>query len=190
MSEELERMRKDYAALKAELDGQKILNGRLMDKVFSKNVSMLGHNKKLGVFMGIFALAFILSSAAIKGVDMRYVLLPALLCLVIVACYMVLYNRLGRIDCQDNVLATVVRVRKFRKNYMLMNGILWLLAFGVLAFLLPVVYGSFAVAANGIAAVIFVCAIVVVCVIAQYLVDCKVLKACDEIIDRLNHTSA
>lgn len=189
-TDEFEQLQKEYACLKADFDKQKILNEQLVDKIFKKNVKVLDTNKKNSVFICVVAIMFVLLVAVIKGVDMKYAILPALLCLVIMVGYLILYHKLGRVEYgQDNILEMLIKMRKFKKNYMLLNGVLWLLSIGLMAFLIPVIYGSFTISLYGIIAIAFVCVIFIICIVIQYLIDKKVLKACDDIIDRLNYES-
>lgn len=189
-TDEFEQLQKEYACLKADFDKQKILNEQLVDKIFKKNVKVLDTNKKNSVFICVVAIMFVLLVAVINGVDMKYAILPALLCLVIMVGYLILYHKLGRVEYgQDSILEMLIKMRKFKKNYMLLNGVLWLLSIGLMAFLIPVIYGSFTISLYGIIAIAFVCVIFIICIVIQYLIDKKVLKACDDIIDRLNYES-
>lgn len=189
-TDEFEQLQKEYACLKADFDKQKMLNEQLVDKIFKKNVKVLDTNKKNSVFICVAAIIFVLLVAVINGVDMKYAILPALLCLVIMVGYLILYHKLGRVEYgQDSILEMLIKMRKFKKNYMLLNGVLWLLSIGLMAFLIPVIYGSFTISLYGIIAIAFVCVIFIICIVIQYLIDKKVLKACDDIIDRLNYES-
>lgn len=189
-TDEFEQLQKEYACLKADFDKQKILNEQLVDKIFKKNVKVLDTNKKTSVFICVVAIMFVLLVAVINGVDMKYAILPALLCLVIMVGYLILYHKLGRVEYgQDSILEMLIKMRKFKKNYMLLNGVLWLLSIGLMTFLIPVIYGSFTISLYGIIAIAFVCVIFIICIVIQYLIDKKVLKACDDIIDRLNYES-
>lgn len=189
-TDEFEQLQKEYACLKADFDKQKILNEQLVDKIFKKNVKVLDTNKKTSVFICVAAIIFVLLVAVVNGVDMKYAILPALLCLVIMVGYLILYHKLGRVEYgQDSILEMLIKMRKFKKNYMLLNGVLWLLSIGLMAFLIPVIYGSFTISLYGIIAIAFVCVIFIICIVIQYLIDKKVLKACDDIIDRLNYES-
>ena len=189
-TDEFEQLQKEYACLKADFDKQKILNEQLVDKIFKKNVKVLDTNKKTSVFICVVAIMFVLLVAVINGVDMKYAILPALLCLVIMVGYLILYHKLGRVEYgQDSILEMLIKMRKFKKNYMLLNGVLWLLSIGLMAFLIPVIYGSFTISLYGIIAIAFVGVIFIICIVIQYLIDKKVLKACDDIIDRLNYES-
>lgn len=189
-TDEFEQLQKEYACLKADFDKQKILNEQLVDKIFKKNVKVLDTNKNTSVFICVAAIIFVLLVAVVKGVDMKYAILPALLCLVIMVGYLILYHKLGRVEYgQDSILEMLIKMRKFKKNYMLLNGVLWLLSIGLMAFLIPVIYGSFTISLYGIIAIAFVCVIFIICIVIQYLIDKKVLKACDDIIDRLNYES-
>ena len=189
-TDEFEQLQKEYACLKADFDKQKILNEQLVDKIFKKNVKVLDTNKKTSVFICVVAIMFVLLVAVINGVDMKYAILPALLCLVIMVGYLILYHKLGRVEYgQDSILEMLIKMRKFKKNYMLLNGVLWLLSIGLMTFLIPVIYGSFTISLYGIIAIAFVCVIFMICIVIQYLIDKKVLKACDDIIDRLNYES-
>ena len=93
-TDEFEQLQKEYACLKADFDKQKILNEQLVDKIFKKNVKVLDTNKKTSVFICVVAIMFVLLVAVINGVDMKYAILPALLCLVIMVGYLILYHKL------------------------------------------------------------------------------------------------
>ena len=154
--DELGQMRDEYANLKEELDRQKIINGKLMENTFRKN-------------------AFALPVAA-----------GLALCLIIMAGYIVVYRKLDFKDGMADIKTTALKVRRFRKNYIRLQLASYVLAIGFIIISAPFIFPGFLATAKGLAAIaLFFIVIFIACACAQYFTDRKVLKACDEIIDRL-----
>ena len=104
--------------------------------------------------------------------------------------YVLIYRKLGKIEVgTDNVLSTVTRLRKFKRNYMIVNTLSWVLVAGLMCFAFPEIRATFSAPWLGIAAVTFMGVAVLAGICIQYFVDRKVLGACDDIIDRLKDRS-
>ena len=104
--------------------------------------------------------------------------------------YVFIYHKLGKIESgTDNVLATVTRLRNFKRNYMIVNTVSWVLVAGLMCFIFPEIHNTFLIPERGFAAIVIICVAVLAGVCIQYFIDRKVLKACDDIIDHLKDRS-
>lgn len=183
--DELEKMRDEYAGLKEELDRQKIINGKLMENTFRKNIDVLDSNKKTGIAVCVVMTLFLAALATFMEAFTLPVAAGVALCLIIMAGYIVLYRRMDFKDGIDDVRTTALKVRKFRKDYIKfqLTSYAWVLGFIIIS--APFIFKGFLATAKGLAAIALIIVIFIACACAQYLTDKKVLKACDEIIDRL-----
>lgn len=183
--DELEKMRDEYAGLKEELDRQKIINGKLMVSTFRKNVDVLDSNKKTGIAVCVVMALFLAALATFMEAFTLPVAAGVALCLIIIAGYIVVYRRIDFKDGIDDVRTTALKVRKFRKDYIKfqLTSYAWVLGFIIIS--APFIFKGFLATAKGLAAIALIIVIFIACACAQYLTDKKVLKACDEIIDRL-----
>ena len=183
--DELEQMRDEYANLKEELDRQKIINGKLMESTFRKNVDVLDSNKKTGIAVCVVMALFLAALATFMEAFTLPVAAGVALCLIIIAGYIVVYRRIDFKDGIDDVRTTALKVRKFRKDYIKfqLTSYAWVLGFIIIS--APFIFKGFLATSKGLAAIALIIVIFIACACAQYLTDKKVLKACDEIIDRL-----
>lgn len=186
MCDELRQMKSDYECLKADMDQQVIINRQLMEKVLRNNIGVLDADRKTTMIGVSAAILIVLGVSLIKGLDMWLAGMLVAFYLLLLIGYVVIYHKLGKIECgTDNVLSTVVRLRKFKRNYMIVNTVSWVLAVGLICFLLPEIHSTFRIHERGVAAVVFLCVALLVGLCMQYFVDRKVLRACDGIIDHL-----
>ena len=117
-SEELEQMRLQYASLKEDLEKQKIINGKMMESVFRKNIGILDTDRKIGIAGGLVAVPLVFAVCIIQGLDMWIAVVLGAVFLAQTVAYLMLYRRLGPVgNGQENVLDTAVGIRKFRKGY-------------------------------------------------------------------------
>lgn len=183
--DELEKMRDEYAGLKEELDRQKIINGKLMESTFRKNVDVLDSNKKTGIAVCVVMALFLAALATFMEAFTLPVAAGVALCLIIIAGYIVVYRRIDFKDGIDDVRTTALKVRKFRKDYIKfqLTSYAWVLGFIIIS--APFIFKGFLSTVKSLTAIAFIIVIFIACACAQYFTDRKVLKACDEIIDRL-----
>lgn len=183
--DELEKMRDEYAGLKEELDRQKIINGKLMESTFRKNVDVLDSNKKTGIAVCVVMALFLAALATFMEAFTLPVAAGVALCLIIIAGYIVVYRRIDFKDGIDDVRTTALKVRKFRKDYIKfqLTSYAWVLGFIIIS--APFIFKGFLATVKSLTAIAFIIVIFIACACAQYFTDRKVLKACDEIIDRL-----
>ncbi len=185
-SEELEQMRLQYASLKEDLEKQKIINGRMMESVFRKNVGILDADRKIGIAGGLAAIPFVFAVCIIQGLDMWIAVVLGAGFLAQAVCYLILYRRLGPVgNGQANVLETAVGIRKFRKGYIVVNTALWVLVLTVFVVMGVDIYHAWSPPVKGLAAVGILCVIALAAMFAEYLYGRRILKACDGIIRRL-----
>lgn len=190
MYDELRQMKSDYECLKADMDKQVIVNRQLMETVLRNKVSVLDSNRKTAVASISAAILIILAASYIKGLDMCLAGVIAALYVLMLIGYVLIYHKLGKIECgTDNVLSTVTRLRKFKRNYMIVNAVSWVLVAGLMCFIFPEIYDVFLIPERGVAAIAFMCVAVLAGVFLQYFVDRKVLRACNDIIDHLKDRS-
>lgn len=188
--DELPQMKADYEHLKADVDKQTIINRKLMEMVFRNKVSVLDSNRRTSLVSVSAAILATLAVSYIRGLDMRLAGMIAAFYLLMLTGYALIYRKLGKIEYgSDNILSTVTRLRKFKRNYMIVNTVSWMLVAALMCFLFPEIYDSFRIPERGIAAIAFMCVALLVGICSQYCMDRKVLKACDDIINRLKDRS-
>lgn len=188
--EELRQMKSDYEYLKAGMDRQAIISGKLMETVFRNKTGKLDSNRKT-TLSGLGAAVLItLAASYIRGVDMYLAGMIAAFFLLLLIAYVIIYHKLGKIEYgTDDVFSTVTRLRRFKRNYMVVNIVSWILVAGLMFFIFPEIRSTFSSPERGIAAVAFMCVAILAGICTQYFIDRKVLRACDDIIDHLEDRS-
>lgn len=186
MYDELRQMKSDYDYLKADMDKQLIINRQLMELVLRKHVDVLDSNRRTTLAGVGAAILIILAASYIKGLDMCLAGMLAAFYVLLLMGYVFIYHKLGKIEYgADDLLSTVTRLRKFKRNYMIVNTVSWVLAIGLMCFIFPAIYNTFRVPERGIAAITFMCVAIFAGICIQYFIDRKVLRACDDIIKQL-----
>lgn len=186
MYDELRQMKSDYDYLKADMDKQLIINRQLMELVLRNHVDVLDSNRRTTLAGVGAAILIILAASYIKGLDMCLAGMLAAFYVLLLMGYVFIYHKLGKIEYgADDLLSTVTRLRKFKRNYMIVNTVSWILAIGLMCLIFPVIYNTFRVPERGIAAITFICVAIFAGVCIQYFIDRKVLRACDNIIKQL-----
>lgn len=186
MHDELRQMKSDYEHLKADMDRQTIINRQLMEKVFRNNANVLDSNRRTALASISAAIVITLIASYINGVSLLIICMIVAFYVIMLTGYIFIYHRLGKIEYgTDDILSTVTRLRKFKRNYMTVNTVSWILLAALMCFILPEIHNSYRIQAQGIAAMAFMCAAILIGACFQYFTDRKVLKACDSIIDHL-----
>lgn len=186
MYDELRQMKSDYDYLKADMDKQMIINRQLMELVLRNHVDVLDSNKRTTLAGVGAAILITLAASYIKGLDMSLAGMLAAFYVLLLMGYVFIYHKLGKIEYgADDLLSTVTRLRKFKRNYMIVNTVSWILAIGLMCLIFPVIYNTFRVPERGIAAITFICVAIFAGICIQYFIDRKVLRACDNIIKQL-----
>lgn len=186
MYDELRQMKSDYDYLKADMDKQLIINRQLMELVLRNHVDVLDSNRRTTLAGVGAAILITLAASYIKGLDMCLAGMLAAFYVLLLMGYVFIYHKLGKIEYgADDLLSTVTRLRKFKRNYMIVNTVSWILAIGLMCFIFPAIYNTFRVPERGIAAITFMCVAIFAGVCIQYFIDRKVLRACDNIIKQL-----
>lgn len=190
MYDELRQMKSDYECLKADMDKQVIINRQLMEAVLRNNVRVLDSNRRNTVVGLSAAILVIWVVSYVKGLDMRLAGMIAAFYVLMLIGYVFIYHKLGKIEYgTDNILSTVTGLRKFKRNYMVVNTVSWILVVGLMGFVFPEIYNTYRVPELGVAAIVFMCVAVLAGVGVQYFMDRKVLRSCDDIINRLKDIS-
>ncbi len=186
MYDELRQMKSDYDYLKADMDKQLIINRQLMELVLRNHVDVLDSNRRTTLAGVGAAILITLAASYIKGLDMCLAGMLAAFYVLLLMGYVFIYHKLGKIEYgADDLLSTVTRLRKFKRNYMIVNTVSWVLAIGLMCFIFPAIYNTFRVPERGIAAITFMCVAIFAGICIQYFIDRKVLRACDDIIKQL-----
>lgn len=186
MYDELRQMKSDYDYLKADMDKQLIINRQLMELVLRNHVDVLDSNRRTTLAGVGAAILIILAASYIKGLDMCLAGMLAAFYVLLLMGYVFIYHKLGKIEYgADDLLSTVTRLRRFKRNYMIVNTAAWILAIGLMCLIFPVIYNTFRVPERGIAAITFMCVAIFAGICIQYFIDRKVLRACDDIIKQL-----
>lgn len=190
MNDEFRQMKSDYENLKAGIDRQTIISGQLMEKVFRSRVSVLDSNRRNTIFGTGAAMLVTLAVSYIRGLDMQIAGIVAAFFALMLTGYTLIYRRLGRIEYgTDDILSTVTVLRKFKRNYMIVNTAAWVVLAGLMFFMLPEIHSTYRIPEMGFVAVAVMCVAVLAGICIQYSVDRKVLKACDDIICHLKDRS-
>ena len=186
MYDELRQMKSDYDYLKADMDKQMIINRQLMELVLRNHVDVLDSNRRTTLAGVGAAILITLAASYIKGLDMCLAGMLAAFYVLLLLGYVFIYHKLGKIEYgADDLLSTVTRLRKFKRNYMIVNTVSWVLAIGLMCLIFPAIYNTFRVPERGIAAITFMCVAIFAGICIQYFIDRKVLRACDDIIKQL-----
>lgn len=186
MYDELRQMKSDYDYLKAGMDKQMIINRQLMELVLRNHVDVLDSNRRTTLAGVSAAILITLAASYIKGLDMCLAGMLAAFYVLLLMGYVFIYHKLGKIEYgADDLLSTVTRLRKFKRNYMIVNTVSWILAIGLMCLIFPAIYNTFRVPERGIAAITFMCVAIFAGICIQYFIDRKVLRACDNIIKQL-----
>lgn len=186
MYDELRQMKSDYDYLKADMDKQLIINRQLMELVLRNHVDVLDSNRRTTLAGVGAAILIILAASYIKRLDMSLAGMLAAFYVLLLMGYVFIYHKLGKIEYgADDLLSTVTRLRRFKRNYMIVNTAAWILAIGLMCFIFPAIYNTFRVPERGIAAITFMCVAIFAGICIQYFIDRKVLRACDDIIKQL-----
>lgn len=186
MYDELRQMKSDYDYLKADMDKQMIINRQLMELVLRNHVDVLDSNRRTTLAGVGAAILITLAASYIKGLDMCLAGMLAAFYVLLLMGYVFIYHKLGKIEYgADDLLSTVTRLRRFKRNYMIVNTAAWVLAIGLMCLIFPAIYNTFRVPERGIAAITFICVAIFAGVCIQYFIDRKVLRACDNIIKQL-----
>lgn len=186
MQDELRQMMSDYAYLKADMDKQMIINSQLMEMVFRSKVRVLDANRRTTLYSANAAILITLAASYLRGLDMCLAGMIAAFYVLMLIGYVLIYHKLGKIEYgTDNVLSTVTRLRKFKRNYMIVNTVSWVLAVGLMCFLFPEIHNSFRIPERGVAAITFMCVALLAGICIQYFINRKVLNTCNDIINRL-----
>lgn len=190
MHDELRQMKSDYEQLKAGMDRQTIINRQLMETVFRSKVGVLDSNRRTSVASLGAAMLITLIVSYIKGLDMHLAVTIAAFFVLVLIGYVLIYRKLGKIEYgTDDILSTVTRLRKFKRSYMIVNVLSWIVLAGLMCFMLPEIHNTFSNPERGVAAIIFMCVAILAGIGIQYFTDRKILKACDDIIGQLKDRS-
>lgn len=186
MQDELRQMKSDYEYLKANMDKQMIINRQLMEMILRNKVSVLDSNRKTTLISVSAAILVTLVVSYVKGLDMCLAGMIAAFYVLMLIGYVLIYHKLGKIEYgTDNILSTVTRLRKFKRNYMIVNTGSWVLVAGLMCFIFPEIHNTFRIPERRIAAITVMGVALLAGVCTQYFMDRRVRKACDDIISRL-----
>ena len=141
LSDEFEQMRSEYAALKEEMDGQQIVDDTIMERILKRGVRSLNFDRIISTSSCLVFAAMVLLFAPLDGTD-RWAVLSVVAFLLIMALWSILlYRKLGlsRI-CQEDVLTAALKVRKFRRNYIVQTVVSYVMTVVLLCvFIIPAV---------------------------------------------------
>lgn len=190
MNDDLLQMKSDYDHLKTSMDKQAIINQQLMEMVFRNKANVLDSNKKTAMVSLGAAMFITLVVSYIRGIDMSLACMIAAFYVLVLVGYALIYSRLGKIEYStDNVLSTVIRLRKFKRNYMIVNIVSWVLLLGLMCLVFPKIQDTFRIPEWGMAAIAVMCVAILAGISIQYFIDRKILRTCDDIINHLEDRS-
>lgn len=189
-NDELRQMRSDYERLKTDMDKQTVISGQLMETVFRNKTGVLDSGRRSALTGAGAAILVTLALSYIKGLDGYLVGMTVAFYVLMMIGYVLVYRKLGKIEYgADSVLSTVTRLKSFKRNYLAVNILSWLLVAVLMGFLFPEIRKVFHTPEQGVAAMVFLGAALLAGAVAQYAMDRKVLRTCDDIIDRLQERS-
>ena len=188
-SMELEQLRSEYAALRKMLDEQQIVNAELQKKAFRRNLGLMRMDKWSGIIGGAVAALAILVFVPIGGLDWWVIVAAIAYCLLVMAGVILIYRRADLSeDSGEDVLTRAVRLRRFKRNYVLVSVAGWIAAVALLVFavhIVPVLEGLLSISRRQAVGVLVW--LVLICGFVQYLWDRRILRVCDDVINHLEN---
>lgn len=185
-SQELDALRQQYAAMKEELDKQKIINGQIFEKAFNKNIGTITTDKKICLVACLLGLIVIPAIGILRNSPTNFIILvECFIFLMLVYCYF-LYRKydINKMLAYD-IRSSITSIKQYRKAFTRFETITC--AAGVIMVLLfiPKIYSSWSTSSKAICAVALIIAMCFLVIYLSYSYAKKVLKSCDEILDRL-----
>lgn len=186
-SMELEQLRSEYAALRKMLDEQQIVNAELQKKAFRRNLGLMRMDKWSGIIGGAVAVLLILVFVPIGGPDWWVIVAAVAYCLLVMVGVILIYRRADLSeDSREDVLTRAVKLRRFKRNYVLMSVVVLIAAVALLVFafhIVQVLEGLLSISRRQSVGVLVW--LVLIFGFVQYLWGRRILRGCDDVISHL-----
>ena len=186
-SMELEQLRCEYAALRKMLDEQQIINAELQKKTVRRNLGLMRMYKWSDIISGGVGALVILVFVPLGGPDWWVIVAAIAYCLLSMVGAILIYRRADLLeDSGEDVLTRAVRLRRFKRNYVLMNVVVLIAAVVLLVFavhIVPILEAQLSISRRQ--AVGMLVLLVLILAYVQYLWDRRILRACDDVISHL-----
>ncbi len=186
ISQELEQMRQDYAALKERFDRQQIINDQLMAKAFKADARWLSLDKNSGIVACALAIPTIIVVSIIRNLSWWIPTMATLFCIVTLWAQLHMYKHLSKETLYvEDVLSATKKIKHFKQQYQRF----FYASFGAAVILVglysPTIYYSWNNPSQGIKMVVILWLILLILVVWGFLFYKRLMRACDSILDRL-----
>ena len=186
ISQELEQMRQDYAALKEQFDKQQIINEQLMEKTFKADVSLLSFDKNSGIIACALGIPVIIILTIIRKLGWLFPTIAILYCLAFLWANLWIHKNLSKDTLYaEDVLSATKKVKRFKQQYQRYIYISYITAVILIGLYTPTVYHSWSTPEQGAVMVVLLFVFTAIMLVWGFFYYKRLMKACDSILDRL-----
>lgn len=184
-NQELEQLRQDYAVLKERFDKQQIVNEQLMQNAMKRDVKRIFLSKKSTIAASaLLIIAVILSFAQRFEWWVSFSLI--LFGLTSIPVVIWVYKGVHEEDIYNgDILTTAETLRKFKKRYLILEGFVCIFFFAFVVWAMIYVFSSNISTQLMWRRVIILALLCIGALYLEYYFAKRLLKACDDIIERL-----
>ena len=186
ISQELEQMRQDYAALKEQFEKQQIINEQLMEKTFKADVSLLSFDKNSGIIACALGIPVIIILTIIRKLGWLFPTIAILYCLAFLWANLWIHKNLSKDTLYaEDVLSATKKVKRFKQQYQRYIYISYITAVILIGLYTPTVYHSWSTPEQGAVMVVLLFVFTAIMLVWGFFYYKRLMKACDSILDRL-----
>ena len=186
ISQDLEQMRQDYAALKEQFDKQQIINEQLMEKTFKADVSLLSFDKNSGIIACALGIPVIIILTIIRKLGWLFPTIAILYCLAFLWANLWIHKNLSKDTLYaEDVLSATKKVKRFKQQYQRYIYISYITAVILIGLYTPTVYHSWSTPEQGAVMVVLLFVFTAIMLVWGFFYYKRLMKACDSILDRL-----
>ena len=186
INQELEQMRQDYAALKERFDKQQIINEKLLEKAFKADIRWLSLDKNSGVIGSAVAIPTIITLSIIRKLEWWFPLATTIFILVNLWALLRMYKKLAKDTLYvEDVLTVTKKVRRFKQQYQRYFLTSISAAVILIGLYMPTIYHSWSTPEQGTKMVFLFSVFVIAMIALGYFSYKRLMKACDNILERL-----
>lgn len=187
ISQELDALRQQYAAMKEDLDKQKIINDQILEKAFQKNIGTITTDKKISFVAGFLALIVTPAIGILKKAPVSFTILAEFFIIVVLVYNYFLYRKydINKILAYD-IRSSITGIKQYRKAFSRFEIITCTVLVVLLLSFIPKIYSAWSTPAKAICAVALIIVIIFLSIYLESIHAKKVLTSCDEILDRLS----
>ena len=184
-NQELEQLRQDYAVLKERFDKQQIVNEQLMQNAMKRDVKRIFLSKKSTIAASaLLIIAVILSFAQRFEWWVSFSLI--LFGLISIPVVIWVYKGVHEEDIYNgDILTTAETLRKFKKRYLILEAFVCIFFFAFVVWAMIYVFSSNISTQLMWRRVIIIALLCIGALYLEYYFAKRLLKACDDIIERL-----